>query len=236
MTDEKINVTQADKDAAMSWLYGAGQLADAFARHRTEALASQAAEMEALRAESALLERQWRSREEDILRAAVWRMGWPEINAYHDELNKGQDVREDAGGYFMRAIGRLFGVKPQRDVVTTHQDAAMAMLDNLTQPPTQEQSAPTPDAAGLVEEADKDWLLSMRYAFRRDEGFVARINRILAALKDGATPALQQSAPNEREALKLARNCLTGAPDPEHIQHCVDSIDAALKTDGGARG
>ncbi len=141
MTDGKIEVTPADINAELTWVKGTLQLSYVLARHRTEALASQAAEMEALRAENELLERQWQSREEDILRAAVWRMGWPEINAYHDELNKGQDVREDAGGYFMRAIGRLFGVKPQRDVVTTHQDAAMAMLDNLTQPPAPEKGA-----------------------------------------------------------------------------------------------
>ena len=69
--------------------------------------------------------------EEDALRKAVLRMGWPEINAYCDEINKGQDIREDGGGFFMRAIGRLFGLKPERDVVTTFQDAATAAIDTL---------------------------------------------------------------------------------------------------------
>ena len=57
--------------------------------------------------------------------AAIDRMGWPEINAYHAELQRGQDVREDAGGYFIRAIKALFGIKGPDEIVT-YQEAARA--------------------------------------------------------------------------------------------------------------
>lgn len=63
------------------------------------------------------------------LERAIDRMGWPEIHAFNAELRKGQDVYEDAGGYFMRAFRRLFGLRPARDEVTTHQEAARAMID-----------------------------------------------------------------------------------------------------------
>jgi hypothetical protein len=58
---------------------------------------------------------------------AIDRMGWPEIHAFQEELRKGQDIYEDAGGYFIRAIKALFGVRPG-DPVTAYQDAARAML------------------------------------------------------------------------------------------------------------
>ncbi|GEP08903.1 hypothetical protein [Methylobacterium gnaphalii] len=32
--------------------------------------------------------------------SAMERMGWPEINAFHQELARGQDVREYGGGYW----------------------------------------------------------------------------------------------------------------------------------------
>lgn len=53
-------------------------------------------------------------------------IGWPEINAYHDELNKGQSVWEDGGGFFVRCIMALFGKKP--DEVETYQQAAARLL------------------------------------------------------------------------------------------------------------
>jgi len=63
------------------------------------------------------------------LEAAVGAMGWPEIHAYQDEMRKGQDVCEDAGGFVMRGLGRLFGVRPKRDEVLTYQKAAKAMIE-----------------------------------------------------------------------------------------------------------
>lgn len=64
----------------------------------------------------------------DAAEQAVDRMGWPEIHAFNEERAKGQSVYEDAGGFVMRCIGRLFGVKP-RDEVVSYQDAARAMIE-----------------------------------------------------------------------------------------------------------
>lgn len=67
--------------------------------------------------------------QEEALEDAIDRMGWPEIHAFHAELRKGQDYREDAGGFMMRAIRRLFGLpQPALDVVN-YQQAARAMVD-----------------------------------------------------------------------------------------------------------
>jgi len=65
--------------------------------------------------------------EEDILNAAIDRMGWPQIQAFQAELRRGQDIREDAGGFILRAIKRLFGLPPVPSV-QTYQDAARAMI------------------------------------------------------------------------------------------------------------
>jgi hypothetical protein len=65
-----------------------------------------------------------------ILQRAVDRMGWDEIRAFYAERAKGQSIREDAGGFAMRALGRLFGVKPIEDVVS-YQDAARAMIETM---------------------------------------------------------------------------------------------------------
>jgi hypothetical protein len=66
--------------------------------------------------------------EEYLLEEAIKRMGWPEIHAFEEELRKGQDYREDAGGFMMRAIRRLFGMQPAMDDVTNYQQAARAMV------------------------------------------------------------------------------------------------------------
>lgn len=58
---------------------------------------------------------------------AIDRMGWAEIHAFQAELRRGQDIYEDAGGFMLRAIKALFGVK-RADPITTYQDAARAML------------------------------------------------------------------------------------------------------------
>ena len=75
--------------------------------------------------------------ERQILCEAIDRMGWPEIHAFHAELKKGQSVYEDAGGYMMRCIGRLFGVAPREEIVT-YQQAVKAMLASAPQPPEKE--------------------------------------------------------------------------------------------------
>jgi hypothetical protein len=62
------------------------------------------------------------------IEAAIDRMGWPEINAFQAELKRGQDIREDAGGFMMRAIRRLFGFPPPLTEVETYQGAARKMV------------------------------------------------------------------------------------------------------------
>ena len=66
-------------------------------------------------------------REAEILEAAIDRMGWVEINAYRAELRKGQDISEDAGGFMLRALKALFGIKPI-DPVVNYQNAARALV------------------------------------------------------------------------------------------------------------
>jgi len=56
-------------------------------------------------------------------------IGWPEIHAFQDELRKGQGVREDAGGFFVRCIMALFGRKP--DPVETYQQAAARLIRDM---------------------------------------------------------------------------------------------------------
>jgi len=72
--------------------------------------------------------------ERQVLCEALGRIGWDEIKAFKDELRKGQSVYEDAGGYFNRAISRLFGIAPRNEVVTYRQ-AAQKLIDELTAAP-----------------------------------------------------------------------------------------------------
>jgi hypothetical protein len=53
---------------------------------------------------------------------------WDDIHRFNAELRKGQDYREDAGGFFIRALSALFGAKP--DPVVSYRDAAKALLEN----------------------------------------------------------------------------------------------------------
>lgn len=64
---------------------------------------------------------------EEVAATLIDEMGWPEINAYNAERRTGQSVREDAGGYVLRCLGRLFGVEPRNEVVT-YKAAMTAML------------------------------------------------------------------------------------------------------------
>jgi len=54
------------------------------------------------------------------------RIGWPEIHAFQNELQRGQGVCEDGGGFFVRCIMQLFGAKS--DPVETYQEAAERLL------------------------------------------------------------------------------------------------------------
>lgn len=54
-------------------------------------------------------------------------IGWPEIRRFQAELDKGQSIDEDAGGYWIRAIMAMFGKRP--DPVVTYQQAIRRLLD-----------------------------------------------------------------------------------------------------------
>lgn len=58
---------------------------------------------------------------------------WQDIDAYEAELRKGQSIREDAGGYFLRCLKRLIGYKiPDEDVIT-YRKAAKALIDRIAE-------------------------------------------------------------------------------------------------------
>ena len=60
---------------------------------------------------------------------ALANMGWPEIRAYEQEWRNGQGD-DDAGGYFLRCLSRLFGVKrPLRAAVDLHRKGMRAMVE-----------------------------------------------------------------------------------------------------------
>jgi hypothetical protein len=54
------------------------------------------------------------------------KIDWTDIHRFHDEAKKGQDIYEDAGGYFVRKIKALLRIKV--DPVTNYQNAAKALL------------------------------------------------------------------------------------------------------------
>jgi len=64
---------------------------------------------------------------QQILDAAVEEMGWPEIEAYYAEFRKGQ-VYDDAGGYILRCIGRLFGARTRHDELENHRRSARGLI------------------------------------------------------------------------------------------------------------
>ena len=53
-------------------------------------------------------------------------LGWPDIRRFQAELARGQGVREDGGGFLIRAIMALFRKRP--DPVETYQEAAKRLL------------------------------------------------------------------------------------------------------------
>lgn len=79
--------------------------------------------------------------EREALEFAIDRMGWPEIHAFQDELRKGQDYREDAGGFMMRVIRRLFGLPSPVNEITTYQQAARAMVEKALSSSPQESAS-----------------------------------------------------------------------------------------------
>jgi len=70
--------------------------------------------------------------EETLLERVIERMTWEEIHAYQAEMQKGQSVYEDAGGFILRGLRRLFGLKEVRyPEVINYQNAARAMMRSL---------------------------------------------------------------------------------------------------------
>lgn len=67
------------------------------------------------------------SAERNAVANSIDKMGWDEIKAFQSEMAKGQDIYEDAGGYFLRAIGALFGIKGKNELIT-YQSAMKAMI------------------------------------------------------------------------------------------------------------
>lgn len=58
------------------------------------------------------------------------KMGWPEIDAFNEELRRGQG-RDDAGGYMLRAIARLFGIERGYNPQVSYEQAARAAIKHL---------------------------------------------------------------------------------------------------------
>lgn len=66
----------------------------------------------------------------EIASELIHEMGWPEIDEFHKEMRKGQ-LYDDAGGYFLRGIGKLIGKPSRYDELTR---AKRAMLKIATPP------------------------------------------------------------------------------------------------------
>lgn len=63
-----------------------------------------------------------------VLERAIERIRWPEIRAFEEELGRGQDVAEAAGGFMLRAVRRLFGLPSAKASVITYRKAARATV------------------------------------------------------------------------------------------------------------
>ena len=53
-------------------------------------------------------------------------LGWADIHRFNAELRRGQGVREDAGGFFVRCLMALFGKRHSE--IETYQEAARRLL------------------------------------------------------------------------------------------------------------
>lgn len=67
-----------------------------------------------------------RLRQEGFYLVRASDLGWDDIRRFQAELNRGQGIHEDGGGFFVRAIMALFGKKP--DPVETYREAADRLL------------------------------------------------------------------------------------------------------------
>lgn len=55
-------------------------------------------------------------------------LSWQELHPYFDELRKGQSIYEDAGGYFLRCIKRLFGIRTDDEEILTYRKAMAELV------------------------------------------------------------------------------------------------------------
>lgn len=62
-----------------------------------------------------------------IATALIAEMGWEQINAFHRELRRGQ-AEDDAGGYMLRAIGKLIGARGRYDHLELYKRGVKAMF------------------------------------------------------------------------------------------------------------
>jgi len=66
-----------------------------------------------------------------VVASLISHMGSEQVEAFNRELRRGQ-LYEDAGGYFLRAIGKLFGARGRYDELYAYKRAATASVT----PPT----------------------------------------------------------------------------------------------------
>ncbi|WP_435008076.1 hypothetical protein P12x_005346 [Tundrisphaera lichenicola] len=66
-----------------------------------------------------------------IVTALIAEMGWEQINAFHRELRRGQ-VEDDAGGFILRAIGKLMGARGRYDHLEPYKNGLLAMFTEET--------------------------------------------------------------------------------------------------------
>jgi hypothetical protein len=60
---------------------------------------------------------------DDAVESLISHMGWEQVKAFQNEMRRGQ-LYEDAGGYFIRAIGKLFGARGRYDELDIYKRAA----------------------------------------------------------------------------------------------------------------
>jgi len=62
-----------------------------------------------------------------IVTALIAEMGWEQIDAFNRELRRGQ-AEDDAGGFMLRAIGKLIGARGRYDHLEPYKRGVQAMF------------------------------------------------------------------------------------------------------------
>ena len=68
-----------------------------------------------------------------IVTALLAEMGWEQINAFNRELRRGQ-IEDDAGGFMLRAIGKLIGARGRYDHLDQYKRGVRAMFSEEPRP------------------------------------------------------------------------------------------------------